>query len=68
MMQDPNIRSNFRSSPMNSLTQPCQYFQITTLVHCSTLFKKLKVNNFHLSSEISDVQFFRRLSRLPVTL
>jgi hypothetical protein len=40
-------------------------FQITMLVHCSTFFKKLKVNNFHLSGEFSDVQFFRRLSRLP---
>jgi hypothetical protein len=37
------------------------------LVHCSTLFKKLKVNN-HLSVEFSDVQFFLRLSCLPVPL
>jgi hypothetical protein len=39
--------------------------QITMLVHCLTLFKKLEVNNFHLSGEFSDVQFFRRLSHLP---
>jgi hypothetical protein len=31
----------------------------------STLFEKLEVNNFHLSGYFSDVQFFRRLSRLP---
>jgi hypothetical protein len=30
-----------------------------------TLFKKLKVNNFHLSGEFSDVQFFHCLSHLP---
>jgi hypothetical protein len=42
-----------------------QYFQVTMLVHCSILFKKLKVNNFHMSGEFSDVQFFHCLSCIP---
>jgi hypothetical protein len=41
----PSISPKFRSSLTNSLTWPCQYFQITMLVYCLTLFKKLKVNN-----------------------
>jgi hypothetical protein len=36
MMQDPSMRPMFRSSPSNSLTWTCEYFQITMLVHCST--------------------------------